>query len=425
MKSVAAHGLMALLALVAALYTWNRPEDETEAPPGEATMIECEAEQFASLTMRRKNRTVVVVPQEHNGQRSYWITDTTVRKRSRPPEKREAKPEPSADNEGKDSAGAGAERGGEAQDKGKTDGESKGKDDPKAENGAKAGGENTGTGKAEPKAEPDVIGETRTARFLARADFEKYMGWILPVRALRRLGNIEKERLREFQLDEVDTTMELVCGGETHTVEVGGRTYGKGDQYAKKAGNSTVYLVPAALVRDLSAAKSKFMQRDLHDFGLDEVDEARIEVQGTTRKLLHRNRQDAKNAMWVDAAAPERRNRLFGNWFGEVSRLKASAYLEDGAEPGSELEAEAEAGQLEPVLSMEYLQAGKSLGKMEMVRVTAGDAHYYARTPTTQGWVTVPASVGSRVARDVAMVVGLEESESESRPKAQAETGDG
>jgi hypothetical protein len=37
---------------------------------------------------------------------------------------------------------------------------------------------------------------------------------------------------------------------------------------------------------------------------------------------LQRNRTSREEARWVDAAAPDTRNELFGTWFTRVGRLK-------------------------------------------------------------------------------------------------------
>jgi hypothetical protein len=180
-----------------------------------------------------------------------------------------------------------------------------------------------------------------------------------------------------------------------------------GNRYARVAGGGQVYLLPDSVIGDMMSAQYKFMRKELHDFALADVDEVRLEAVGTSRRLLQRNRRTPESAMWVDAARPDRRNQLYGNWLGQVVKLTAQKYLAPGAEPGSELEVKA--GELEELMAIEYFAARKSLGKMSMARVTADNAYYYARTEKTHTWVEVPRSVAKLVAQDVAMVAGGQE----------------
>jgi hypothetical protein len=157
------------------------------------------------------------------------------------------------------------------------------------------------------------------------------------------------------------------------------------------------------------------MQTELHDFALTDVDEAAISAKGMQRKLLHRNRLVKEEARWVDAAQPDRRNELFGNWFERLARLKAKAYLGDGEQPGSDLKITASAPQ--PVVVVEYKLEGKPKDKLELVRVdTDQGAFYYAKSGTTKRWVSMYDSLAKQVDEDVAMVVGAEEAPAESTP---------
>ena len=197
---------------------------------------------------------------------------------------------------------------------------------------------------------------------------------------------------------------------------MGGSTYGEGDRYAQKAGSDLVYLIRGSLVNDLSAAQSRLMQRELHGFELDKVETVKVQALGKSKTLLQRNRA-SQAAVWVDAANPEQRNKLYGNWLSQVSRMRASAYLEIGKEPGSDLAGPA--GELEPVASITYEAEGRRLGAMELVRVVAGDkSYYYVKSELTRGWVTVLPSSAEQVARDLGLVVGAQDTPPSKKPAA-------
>jgi len=352
MKAVLVHGLLALFGLIAAYQTWTRGEED-ELPPGEVTAVECDTAAFVSLSLQSKNKKVVVEPKKSAKSESYWFTIET------------SKPKKAASGE---------------------QAESKQND-------------------SEKKSEKDKRVEQE--RFLANDGFSDLLKWLVPLRAIRGFGKNSRELDKEFESKEEQSALTLTCGAEKHSFQVGSRTYGTGARYVRNKATNEIFLLPGDVIRDLQSAKYKFMQRQLHGFKINEIDKARVEAQAKTRTLVQRDRQDPKSAVWVDAAQPDRRNELYGNWFSQVAKLSASKYLTTGEQPGSDLEKTV--GDVEPLLKIAYSQRGQPLGWIEMVRVNAEEEYYYARTETTETWVAVPRSVAKLVAQDVAMVVGAEE----------------
>jgi hypothetical protein len=150
------------------------------------------------------------------------------------------------------------------------------------------------------------------------------------------------------------------------------------------------------------------MQAELHDFKPEEVEEVTLSAQGTTKKLVHRDRK-LPDAQWVDDKSPAKRNELFNNWMSRLARLRARVFLAVGTEPGSDLKAAS--GGSTQLLRMDYKVAERAApGKLELVRVDEnGVGHYYARTETTRGWVALFDSSAKEVEQDVGMVLGLEQ----------------
>lgn len=368
MKAVLVHGLLALFGLIAAYQTWTRGEQD-ESPPGEVTVVECDTAAFVSLSLQSKDKKVVVEPKKSAKSDSYWFT---IEK---------SKPEKAASGEQTESK--------------QTENDTKSKNEERVER----------------------------EHFLANDKFSELMKWLVPLRAVRGFGKNSRELDKEFESNEEEEqpTLTLTCGAEKHSFQVGSRTYGTGARYVKNKATNEVFLFPGDVIRDLQSAKYKFMQRQLHGFKIKEVDKARVEAQTKTRTLVQRDRQDPKAAVWVDAAQPDRRNELYGNWFSQVAKLSAKEYLTADEQPGSDLEKTV--GDVEPLLKITYSQRGQPLGWMEMVRVNAeGEEYYYARTETTKTWVVVLRSVAKLVAQDIAMVVGTEEQPTQ--PKSSNKTPD-
>ncbi|HEX7480037.1 MAG TPA: DUF4340 domain-containing protein [Polyangiales bacterium] len=373
MKSVLFHALLALLGLGFAYQTWTRkPEEETVT--SEATVVPCDREALQQIRLDLPTHSIVVEPQRDQSGTHYWVT---VRRKS------------AAEQAGK----------------------------PKEQVTDDAARPHDAT-KSPTEQSPAATDALAPKRFVAKAGFESYLKRVAPLRAVRSLGRLAKDKLAAFGFDAVGTHLELSCAGHKTVLEVGERTFGSSERYLRDEQTQIAYLFDDALISDLQGVQYKFMQSDLHAFAASDVDEATVEARGAKKRLLHRDRTLGERALWVDASQPARRNELYGNWFHLVSKLRVKDFLAQGAEPGSDLRPAAQAAT--PVLTLDYMTAGKPKGKLELVRVDAnGTPHYYARTETTQVWVAVYDSDAKDVERDIALVVGLEEPARASAPAAQ------
>ena len=365
MKGVLWHGLLAFFGLVFAYQTYNRKPEE-DAAPGSVTAVECSADALQQVTLRTATLEVTVEPKREHDASTYWITS---RQRSPDEDKPKAADKP-VDAAKPDAAVADATKPDAAK-----------KEPPEAQ---------------KPK------------HYLANATFADYVKRVAPMRALRSLGTLPKTRDADFGFDKVTTFVQLQCSGRTTDFEVGARAFGASQRYFRDTKTKTTYLFDEQVVSDLESANFKFMQTDLHVFPNDEVEELTISAHGAKKRLLHRDRKVADQALWVDANAPAKRNELYNNWFTRLGRLRARVYLPEGAEPGSDLKVAG--GGTEPVLTIEYKVADKPNGKLELVRVDEnGVGHYYARTETTRTWVSLFDSAAKEVEQDVGMVVGTEQ----------------
>jgi hypothetical protein len=413
MKSVIVHGVLALFGLTWAYQTWTRPpEAEEPAAAAQATIVQCEEGQFASLELETPTHKVWVKPRKVAKDTEYWIT--TQRKKPEP-EKPVADAAKQGDPVAKGAAGGPADKPKDAQ--------TAAKDAAKSGDKPAAPPDPAQPPAPEPKKEARPYDPDAAITFLANAKFDELLKSLAPLRAVRALGEIPKAKYAQFGFDKVGTYLRMECGGKKLALDVGGRTYGAGDRYVRDPKAKESYLLEGRIVSELQSAQFKFMQGELHDFALTDVDEAVVSAQGMQRKLVHRNRLVKEEARWVDAAAPDRRNELFGNWFERVGRLKAKAYLAEGQQPGGDLKIEAKPPA--PVVSIEYKLEAKPKDKVEIVKVdTEQGAFYYAKSGTTRRWVSLYDSLAKQVDEDVAMVVGAEEAPAESSmPGGAAEPG--
>src|SRR5262249_22801560 len=160
------------------------------------------------------------------------------------------------------------------------------------------------------------------------------------------------------------------------------------------------YLVRSDLFSSLESPSARLMQRNLHEFQKTDIHEMIVRGSGRQKKLQQRNRLDPRKSQWVDAAAPDRRNDLYGNWLDQVDRLTVQTYLPIGKAPGSDIK-EAHPAPV-PVLTLSYItENANDLGTLDLVRVDTQPARFYAKSEATRSWVTVASSVAVQVSEDL------------------------
>ena len=368
MKSVVAHGALAIVGLTVAYMVWTKGEEPEVTTDEEVTIVECTSAELTSLTLHTKQRDVKLEMRGQGEARAAWFR---VTRRQTPPTPPTATP---------------------------------GGDPPSAT--------------PPPATVPDEV-----KQFVGSSAVTEYLTKAVPFRAIRSLGPVDAPQLEELELKTPETSIEIACGGRARTFQIGGTAFGTGDRYAREASGGPVYLLKAEIVRDLESAEFRMMQRDLHTFEMSKVQNIRVRAFDQERTLLQRNRENQQQAnnpeRWVDASTPDQQNAMYGNWLERVGRLRVQDYLAPDTNPGSEVEGRAAQTPI-PVMQLTYLDdGGDELGRLELVRVDAAagsttplpspaPAEYYARSEATHGWVKVMRSIADEVEHDVRPIVGLE-----------------
>ncbi len=346
MKSVVTHAVLACAALALAWQIRSSVDVERQSGDG-VTVVACSESRLASLKLTSESKTVVIRLQSEGKSPRAWIEEHTA-----------AKPTAS---------GAGS----------------------------------TGNTAKKPAAEPS------TRRVAAGKRLQRLIEQVAPLVATRSLGEVPSDRLDKLGLGTPEYTLEVDCGGEKSAFSVGTTTYGGSTRYLRAAQGGPVLLVKSSLVGDLQWASSRFMQRELHEFSLRDIERIEVSSGNTTSELLHRDRHNPSGASWVDAREPDHRNELYGNWLARVHQLRALEYLPKDAEPGDERTPAASA---KAVVSLRY--QGDKPGRLELVKVAGKPTTFYARSEASGAWVTVTGSIAEKVEGDVATVLGVEMPES-------------
>lgn len=360
MRSVIAHLVLLLAAVVFAWVIWSREETQQAAPPSQdedeqIAVIDVGPDALQEVSFDSERRKVKITARGNRADR--WFDVSTYRKdeRRRPPPPRNA-------------------------DGGTPDG------------GAPDGGAVDG---GAPEAPAVEVVETRK-RFTGNEALSEHWKKLAPLQAKRGFGRVGRSTLEEFELDHPRGTITIRARGKTTTLEVGGTPFGSSDAYVRDKGTGRVYLVAAATVRDIEFAESRFMQREL--FAAEPKDITKVVIAaGDRRRTLVQHAVDEDHTNWTDEATPQTRNEMYDNWMRRVLGLRAIDYLAPDEEPHA-AEGSAESA---TVFTLEAFGANGSLGRAEIRKIDADPSEYFGRSPATRSWVSLSASLLEQIERDL------------------------
>jgi len=373
-KTLAVHGILAVLALAAAYLAWRH--DRTAVDSGEELAEEIEIAGFTradlkTITYRSEKRTVQVELSE-SGEPPHWVTVTTKLRVRTPPAKREPTPPEPVSGDGGPGAG----------------------DAGLPETGDAAPIEAGDAAPPAPRPTPEEPRfEEKTLRFVGNKALDEIVKRLAPLKVSRRFGKLGSEQLEEFELHEPQASLVIGLADGERSFKVGGRTFGAGSHYyVLDDSNGEAYLMSSKIIRELEGGQSRLMQRELHRFEASDAAKATVTAGDQRRSLIHRNRHNLRERVWVDAGDPERVNKAVSGWMGQLGRLRALSYPDpdDSSEPPPALDAT-------PLFRVEYAdQEGANLGFVEVSR-TGTPNRYYGRSELTGNWVAISRPVGDEL----------------------------
>jgi hypothetical protein len=251
---------------------------------------------------------------------------------------------------------------------------------------------------ADPAAKaPEPTGERTTAHFIAVKQGEELFKSLAPLQVLRVLGKVDEGRKKDFGFDAEQGSLYVSIGGKDHTLVFGGSTPGGSDHYARDPVTGNAYVVPGTILRDLTSADQRLVERDLHGFEDATVKRIRVTVGEASRELV---RSADKKDFWAAPATPDEKDETASNWMSKVERLRVTSYAGDKPEPPVQPS--------DVVMKIEYFDDRRNIGFLELVRRPGEDDRheYIARTQHTRWYAGVLRSSAEQVDQDVKSVVG-------------------
>ncbi len=176
--------------------------------------------------------------------------------------------------------------------------------------------------------------ESYRSAYRASREFEKGMEKLLPLRAERKLGQVDAARLSEYGLDKPRGHLRLLAEGKQVVFRIGRRSYGGATAYLQHEETAEVFLFSSAVLNLLDFRAPRFMERRVLDLAPAELD--RIEVlcgPRGARKLVRKASQGAPDGRWVAADDPEAKADQIDAWVRQVSRMRGLEYLNEKVQP--------------------------------------------------------------------------------------------
>ena len=326
-QSAALTGALAVAGLLAAYVTWQRPAEQTET---EATVLDVNKSAIQSVRYEDARRIVEVVPEKDVA----WIRQT-----EKPPPPPPPRPAPTLPDGG---VVAQAAPDGGTQDAG------------------------TAVASAPPQKEPE---QPRTREYRGNDTALNRLEDFAPLRAVRALGVLPDDKLKELGLKDSQRTLQIVTTRGTHTYRLSQDAQGATAPYVRDESDGKVYVVKGTLVSDLEFASSRLVDRKLHTFRDDEYDRIVVSAGGKERTLVKQGQKLADPG----AQAPD---DFATNWHSRLWNVLGRGELPAAGTP-------------EVQVRIDYQKGGDKVGFIELAK--AGN-DVFARTEHTAGWVRMHGS---------------------------------
>jgi hypothetical protein len=252
---------------------------------------------------------------------------------------------------------------------------------------AKASGEEDA-----PVAEPERVAKRSVFKASDKADqlFED----LSPMLALRRLEVSDPDKLEELGLTSPKATLEIVRGGQTQALDIGGESYGSRHIYVQRRSDGAVYLVERELLASLKSARSRLADRRLIGLARKDLVRALITADGESLDATQQHADDKDRAVWVLSSDPESAPEQLTSWMTQALKLIGMRYADPADSPAD----------LQSRLTVQFFGAKGESEILEVLQVgKSGD--WYARSEHTRGLVKLTRSSAKSLADDVQSVI--------------------
>jgi hypothetical protein len=331
-RNAAVQGALAVVGLVAAFLTWQRPPERTTGDKG---FVVLDATKQSLERVRYEDGTrYVELTREVVGEPVFWVTQGHLGPKL---------PAPS----------------------------DSGIEVVALDGGADGGALLVSVKQPEPPPTRRVRGSEVAANVHAR---------FAPLEATRALGVQSAEKLKELGLDAPERKLEVLVAGTLRSFTVSKPMPGVFGTYLLDAKTNQVFLLQGSLFSDFEPSSQALVERRLHSFRMSEVDRFLVTAAGQTVDFVVTDPTTPQNLRVARAATPAAPDELMKNWYEKTwNRMVVTEVLGQGEEP--------KGGAPQVELRIEYFARDRSKGWLELA--INGARAFWARSENTAGWVAV------------------------------------
>lgn len=221
---------------------------------------------------------------------------------------------------------------------------------------------------------------------------------LTPFEGSRALGQLSKEKLDEVGLTSSERKLELQISGLTRRFTISRPVSGLIGNYAQDEKSGDVWVISSSLFNDLDPNSQVLVDRRLHQFKQAEYDAFVVQSGGKDASFVQSGAEIPQTTKVARAATPDKPDELAKNWHDKIwNRLIVTEVLAAGENP--------KAGPVETQLTIQYTFKGKSKGFLELgVDPQKGT---WARSENTPGWVSIHQGSEEIILEGQKQIVGL------------------
>jgi hypothetical protein len=252
---------------------------------------------------------------------------------------------------------------------------------------ANAAPEPEDAGPPNPHEDPPPDPKAQPGTFVSVSVAEKLLEAAAPLIAKRRIGEVGDDMLKDYGLDAPKGTLFIDVAGKTQELVIGGPTPNPAQTYVRWKADNMVYVIDAALARDLESGKGRLSERQQHSWKPADAQKAVITA-GDHRYEVIKSGTEGRQ-FWAQSASPDVNDETAGNWLKKVERLKPIAYVEKLPEGA------------EKIFRVEFHDKKASIGFLELYTFKAEKREWYIMTENLRLPATVAASIGDEARDDL------------------------
>jgi len=238
--------------------------------------------------------------------------------------------------------------------------------------------------------------------FKGNDKLEEALKGFCPWQSMRTLGKLDKEKRTLFGLNKEDTVghLSLKLNTGPQVFRLGQAAFGFKDRYIENEKSGDIYLVDGKPLEELLFPKTRFMQRNLHDFQDKDLARIKVVISNRETELIYQSSdEDGSKQGWADSRRPEQVKTIYTNWIRKLFTLRISDYLPPTAgAPGCTPPADSET-----LVRLSFYTAKKEIGFLTIYKAMdeKGAAAYSACSEKTEGLVTLPTTLIETIINDM------------------------